>query len=357
MTAPRFVRSTGPLLERFVAWSVLAALLGLPLVASALPDVEGFDLVSSVRTGRTTFNYTYTLRFQVDNQNYSGASFTVTSTKPATTVVQGNVPVGNLDAESFIRTKSTFTIQQDRTVPFDPTALHFAFAGTVAGVASGASNLQIGTVDFLVQAGRPLHEGNFPLQTANPVAGSTLFLRADVFGSVSSAAFRFVSPSNQTLAAGSMTMAPTSLTSVPRYLAAVVIPSQPFQIQITAVDPKGASTTRTSATMYTPSPFDIQIAPSSAEVPRGQTIPTQIVVRSVTARGQYNVSLLTPAGWANSAGAWTVTLTPGVASTINTTLTAPATGQPYTYYTLTAVVSPAGNAAQQQTANLKFTIE
>jgi hypothetical protein len=327
------------------------------MAASAAPNVEGFDLVSSVRTGRTTFNYTYTLRFQVDNQNYSGASFTMTSTNPATTVVQGNVPLGNLDAETFIRTTSTFTIQQDRTAPFDPTALHFAFAGTVAGVASGASNVQIGTVDFLVQAGRPLHEGNFPMQTANPVAGATLFLRADVFGSVSSVSFQFVSPSNQTLASGPMTMAPTSLASVPRYLSAVAIPSQPFRIQITAVDKSGVSTTRTSATVYNPSPLDIQIAPSAAEVPRGQAIPTQIVLSSVTANGAYNVSLLVPAGWANSSGAWTVTLTPGAASTINTTLTAPSTGQPYTYYTLTAVVSPVGNAAHQQTANLVFTIE
>jgi hypothetical protein len=174
---------------------------------------------------------------------------------------------------------------------------------------------------------------------------------------VSSVSFRFLSLSNQTLASGPMEMAPTSLASVPRYLAGVAVPSQPFQIQIMAVDTKGVSTTWTSATVYNPSPFDIQIAPSIAEVPRGQTIRTEIVVSSVTASGQYNVSLLLPAGWANSSGPWLVTLTPGVASSIDTTLTAPSTGQPYTYYTLTAVVSPVRNAAQQQTANLVFTIE
>jgi hypothetical protein len=345
------------MLKRLRILGALAAVLGLHMAATAAPSVEGFDLVSSLRTGRTTINYTYTLRFQVDGQSYSGASYTVTSTNLATTVVQGTVPLGNIDAETFIRTKSTFTIQQDRKVPFDPTALHFAFTGTVAGVASGASNVQIGTVDFLVEAGRPLHRGSFPMQTANPVAGSTVGLRADVFGSVSSVSFQFLSAANQTLASGPMAMSPTSLAAVPRYLIGVDIPSQPFQIQITAMDTNGVSTTWTSATLYNPSPFDIQIAPSLAEVPRGQTIPTQIVVSSVTASGQYNVSLLLPAGWANSSGPWLVTLTPGVASTISTTLTAPSTGQPYSYYTLTAVVSPAGNAAQQQTANLLFTIE
>jgi hypothetical protein len=354
MLALRFIGSIGQQLKRFGA---LAVLLGLPLAASAAPNVEGFDLVSSVRSGRTMFNYTYALRFQVDNQNYSGASFTVTSTNPATTVVQGNVSLGNLDAETFIRTKSTFTIRQDRTVPFDPTALHFAFTGTVAGVASGADNVQIGTIDFLVQAGRPLHEGNFPMQTANPVAGSTVLLRADVFGTVSRVSFQFITTSNQTLASGPMAMAPTSLASVPRYLAAVAVPSRPFQIQITAVDTSGVSTTWTSATVYNPSPFDIQIAPAVAEAPRGQTIPTKIVLRSVTASGPYNVSLLVPSGWANSSGPWTVTLSPGAAATINTTLTAPGTGQPYTFYTLTAVGSPVRNAANQQTANLVFTIE
>jgi hypothetical protein len=325
--------------------------------AVAAPSVEGFDLVSSDRTGRTTFDFTYRLRVQVDEQSYSGASFTVASSNAATKIIQGTVPLGSIDAEAFIRTSSTFTIQQDRTVPFDPTALSFKFAGTVIGVGSGASTVQIGTVTFLESTGRPIHPGSFPLQMVNPSAGASLGLRADVFGDAASVSFKLLSTANQTLAAGPMAMAPSSLGSIPRYLAAVQIPSHAFQIQVTVLDSGGGSTTWTSATVYTPAAYGIQIAPTAAEVARGAAISTQLLISSTTASGAYNISLLLPNGWVSSTGPWVVNLTSGKVSQVNTTLTVPATGKPYSRYTLTAVATPVANNSPSQSANLLFIVE
>jgi hypothetical protein len=96
---------------------------------SAAPVVQSYSLVSSVRSGRTTFDYTYRPLVRGDGDSYHNAAFAITSTNPSTQVINNVVNIGDLDAEQVMLATNTFTIRQDRLVPFDQSALHFAFSG------------------------------------------------------------------------------------------------------------------------------------------------------------------------------------------------------------------------------------
>jgi hypothetical protein len=92
--------------------------------------VGPFQLVSSVRVGRTLFNYTYTA--SVTNQStafVANAVATLTSTNGATKVIQGNLIIGDVPTASTVTSTGTFVIQQDRTQPFVPSDLIWVVTG------------------------------------------------------------------------------------------------------------------------------------------------------------------------------------------------------------------------------------
>jgi hypothetical protein len=60
--------------------------------------VSGMNLVNSVRVGRTTFDYTYTISVTNDATALANATATVTSSSPATVIVRGTVALGNVAA-------------------------------------------------------------------------------------------------------------------------------------------------------------------------------------------------------------------------------------------------------------------
>jgi len=90
-----------------------------------------YQLVSTTRTGRTTFAYTYSV-VVVNSSNIPAANVTavVTSSASATVVQQGSVAFGNVAANSQATSIGTFTIQQDRTVAFNPAVLTWSVQGT-----------------------------------------------------------------------------------------------------------------------------------------------------------------------------------------------------------------------------------
>lgn len=126
-----------------------ARLLPLALVATALPMVASADasvtsqqLVSSVRSGRTTFDYTYTITVQNGSRALTNATATVTSSSPATIVVKNTVSIGDLPASATKTSTDTFTIRQDRTIPFDPSTLRWTVTGQGPSVASVITDLE-----------------------------------------------------------------------------------------------------------------------------------------------------------------------------------------------------------------------
>ena len=100
------------------------------LDAVAAASVTGTQLVSSVRTGRTTFDFSYRVVVQNGTPALTAAAVSVTSSSPATVIVKGSVALGNLAANSTVTSADVITIRQDRTVPFDAPALTWVVTGT-----------------------------------------------------------------------------------------------------------------------------------------------------------------------------------------------------------------------------------
>ena len=157
-------------------------LLGGVSSAWAAATVTGINQVSSTRVGRTTFNYTYTINLTNGTSALSNAVATVTSNAAGTTIVQGTVALGTLAAGASITSTNTFTLQQDRLVPFNPASLIWTVTGTpvdlvpnvvgltqaAASSAISAAGLVLGTVTQ--QSSTSVASGN--VISESPIAGT-----------------------------------------------------------------------------------------------------------------------------------------------------------------------------------------
>ena len=133
---------TQTFLFRVVAWLVISTLLlaYYPSRALAAPplhaalSVGDFTLVNSIRVSRTVFRFTYKARLtNRSSTNLPGVTATATSRNPNLTVIDptltfGVVPAGaGMHSQPAIPSQDTFTIEQDRSHPFNPNSLHWLF--------------------------------------------------------------------------------------------------------------------------------------------------------------------------------------------------------------------------------------
>jgi hypothetical protein len=338
-----------------VAWVVLA----LPTASAvADPAVEAFDLVSSTRVGRTTFDYSYRVRVRADSAAYASGYFTVTSTSTASRVIDPTVTLDAFDQNVVFLSTDTFTVRQDRTFAFDPSVLRFTFFGTPAGTGSSPDAPTIGRIAFFENGGRPAHEGSFPMQSNFPPGGTALGLTVAILGAVESASYRMLSTSDQVLLEGVLARGNPDLAGDSTYLASVTTPQVPFRIEITAV---GAADQQPvlfrSATVYRPQPLIAQIIPSSGIVARGQTIDVTLRFSSGSAAGDYRVALVLPEEISGSAGPWVVNLQPGQVTQFTTPVTVSSLSSVFGRYTIEAEYSEAATPADIVRASVAVFVE
>lgn len=106
----------------------IAALL-VPMLAQAAASVVGMQLVGTSRVGRTTFDYTYKITVQNGTPALVAAKATVVSTAPATQIMKSTVSLGDVAAGATVTSTDTFTLRQDRSVPFNAAALAWTVGG------------------------------------------------------------------------------------------------------------------------------------------------------------------------------------------------------------------------------------
>lgn len=111
--------------------SGFVVLLSLCATLAQAAEVTGLQLVSSVRSGRTSMDYTYRINVRNDATPLSAALATVRSTAAATTVLDGTVSLGDLAAGATLLSTDTFTIRQDRTAAFNPASLSWSVTGVL----------------------------------------------------------------------------------------------------------------------------------------------------------------------------------------------------------------------------------
>ncbi|MBK7952416.1 MAG: hypothetical protein IPK00_27595 [Deltaproteobacteria bacterium] len=100
---------------------------------------------------RTAFEYIY--RIAVDNSGgaLTGVTANVTTPLTETVIIDGSVTVGNLAAGASGVSSDTFTVRQDRSKPFNRSALVWTVSGTSANDVNGVL-LQGNPTDAAIEA-------------------------------------------------------------------------------------------------------------------------------------------------------------------------------------------------------------
>ena len=114
---------------RFVLASATAIVMALSGIAVAQTSsgevtIAGFDLLSSKRVGRTTFEYEYGVNVQNGTStDVTDVSVTVSSSTTGVTVLDGSALIGSIASGTTATSADTITVEVDRRVRFSPDQL------------------------------------------------------------------------------------------------------------------------------------------------------------------------------------------------------------------------------------------
>jgi Bacterial Ig domain/von Willebrand factor type D domain len=245
-----------------VSWLSGAWFLGMPAHAAAdALSVTGLNQVSAVRFSQTQFDYSYTINVANSGAARTNVIATVTSSATSTTVLQGQVALGSVASGASFTSTATFTFRQNRTVLFDPTALHWTFTFDVADVptlapiapqsvvAGSTLRLQLQGID---PAGKALTYSYSPqLQntTLNPTTGAFSFTPSDAQVGTYTVTFSVSNGLSAAPQAAQLTVTsrlkPPVITSTPPTTATA---GTAYSYPILATDPQGAALSYTLVT-------------------------------------------------------------------------------------------------------------
>lgn len=94
--------------------------------------ISGLTPIAQTRVSRTVFEYTYKIDIANNGSPLAGAVASLTSSSPKIQVVDATVNLGDLPGYAQGASKDTFSVRIDRSVAFDPSALHWQVNGEEA---------------------------------------------------------------------------------------------------------------------------------------------------------------------------------------------------------------------------------
>ena len=120
------------------AVALVVLILGWAMAQSTDSDISviSYELVSSERVGRTTFEYQYSLSLRNDTDtDAEDVTITVTSPTSSVLVIDGTVTIAVLNAGETIQSEDTITVRVDRRTRFSPSSLEteIVFETSLAG--------------------------------------------------------------------------------------------------------------------------------------------------------------------------------------------------------------------------------
>jgi hypothetical protein len=125
-----------------------ATALAVP-VPTVNASVLGLTKISETRVGRTLFDYVFRITVQGGSEALPGATAHINAAGPGTTVIEGDVQIGNLAAGATVTPTDTITLRQDRLLAFQPALLVWRIAGS----GSAPASIELGVVQRVVGAG------------------------------------------------------------------------------------------------------------------------------------------------------------------------------------------------------------
>ncbi len=137
---------------KLILYTVIALAVISPVHADITADKP--ILVSKRQISRTHYEYTYQANaFNSDQNAYSEVLASIRSTNAATRIVDSVVSFNFIAAKGSAISQDTFSIQQDRRLPFDPSSLLFTFSArnaapiADAGIDQKAASGDVVTLD------------------------------------------------------------------------------------------------------------------------------------------------------------------------------------------------------------------
>ena len=94
------------------------------------PQAVSMTKVSEARVSRTVYDYIYKVGFLNGNQRFTFVSASISTVGTGTSVVDGNIVVGSIEAGARVTPSDTITLRHDRTVPFNISALTWSITTT-----------------------------------------------------------------------------------------------------------------------------------------------------------------------------------------------------------------------------------
>lgn len=322
----------------------------------ALPTVEGVDLVSSKRLSRTVFEYGFALRIRGDSSHHKNIHVSISEGGQGTIITKSLVKIGNIDAESFVKTNDLLIVQHDRSFKFEPAKFQYNFLTTdPSPTINDQSLIQVGAVRFFELAGRRGHRGSFQLQTENPRVGAKNTLKAKILGSINHVQARLIDSDGQVLQTSSM-ISSMSDASGETYEASLLIPQQPFYVSLQISTLNGEVVDWIASTQTKPSEITLKMNPRRVILSKGEEGPVSILFNSGNMSGPFIVSLTMPLGFAGYKGPWTIDPSPGKDHVINTSIISPQIGDLFDEYTISVHARPLLGSTNEVTSNLKFIV-
>lgn len=98
--------------------------------AAAGPAIGTYTLVSSKRVSQTDWEVSYRASLTNTGEALRSVIATVTSSDPATQVIEGALSFGDVAAGATVVSEDTFTIRQNRSKPFDAAVLVWSISST-----------------------------------------------------------------------------------------------------------------------------------------------------------------------------------------------------------------------------------
>jgi len=287
---------------------------------NAGPRVIQWELVSEKRFDRTRFDYVYRVLIGGAGTNFETAGFKVTSTSPATVVLDGDINIGSLAAGQYLKVPDTFTIRQDRSAPLNKAALQFTFAGTVPAPTLGSDpNLKIGAVRFYRVGGRPGHEGYLPIETSNPPAGEELLLRANIGGNPGKVRYSLMDAADAVLSDGVL----QSLGSdIAIFGSPVLVPAKPFRIRLTVEGGSSVPLTWTSP-IYAPTRAQVELVLGNPSFKGAGPLIGNILIPASGNPDAYAVRIVLPDGFTAPTNSWTIVPRANEATLVPISIAAP----------------------------------
>jgi pectate lyase len=119
-----------------------SALLALACSANTLAldlNVITLNKLGETRIDRTTYDYVFSVTVQNGAQAVNNAAQTLTASGAGTSIIDGNVLLGDLASGEQVTPADTITIRHNRSLPFDQSALVWSASGTLASSSSSSA--------------------------------------------------------------------------------------------------------------------------------------------------------------------------------------------------------------------------